>query len=63
MRVEIIQGFSVDGKDGETRYAPGDIVAQGQRNWVDKGLAVETTKDTSKANAEPEPASAETPKG
>lgn len=41
MRVEIIQPFSVDTASGRVQYTPGQIVAQGQKNWVDKGLAKE----------------------
>lgn len=60
MRVEIVEGFSVDGAGGRTRYAPGQIVAQGNKSWVDKGLAIEATEPKQEKT---EPKSAETPKG
>lgn len=41
MRVEIIKPFSVDGAQGRTFYKTGDVVPDGQKNWVEKGLAVE----------------------
>lgn len=52
MRVEILQPFSVDTSTGRVQYKPGQTVPQGQKNWVDKGLA----KEAPEPKAEPKPA-------
>ncbi|WP_182086952.1 hypothetical protein [Aureimonas sp. ME7] len=61
MRVEIIEGFEVDTASGPVRYERGQVVGNGQKNWVDKGLAVEAADEAPKTK--PEPESAEKPKG
>lgn len=52
MRVEIIKPFEADSTTGRVQYKPGQIVAQGQKNWVDKGLA----KEAPEPKADPKPA-------
>lgn len=62
MRVEIIKPFSVDGAHGRSSYKVGEIVPAGQKNWVEKGLAVEVKTETPKAEPKaekPEPKSAD----
>lgn len=62
MRVEIIKPFGVDGAQGRTFYKTGDVVPDGQKNWVEKGLAVEVKAETPKVEpkaAKPEPKSAD----
>lgn len=56
MRVEILKPFTTDTAGGRTRYVPGQIVAQGNKSWIDKGLAKEAPEP------KPEPKSAETSK-
>jgi len=51
MRVEIIKPFEADTSMGRVQYQPGQIVAQGQKNWVDKGLA----KEAPEPKAAPQP--------
>jgi hypothetical protein len=41
MRVQINSPFEVDTATGRVAYAAGQIVPNGQKNWVDKGLAKE----------------------
>lgn len=52
MRVEIMRPFEADTSTGRVQYKPGQIVAQGQKNWVDKGLA----KELPELKADPKPA-------
>lgn len=62
MRVEIIKPFSVDGAQGRTFYKAGDVVPDGQKSWVEKGLAVQVKAETPKAEpkaGKPEPKSAD----
>lgn len=61
MRVQITKPFEVDSANGPTRYEPGQIVGNGQRNWVDKELAIEASEDAPKDK--PDTKSAEPPKG
>lgn len=61
MRVKILEAFTVDTATGPVRHEVGQIVGNGQRNWIDKGLAAETADEAPKGK--PEPESAETPKG
>lgn len=41
MRVKIISPFEVDTAAGRVRYEKDQVVPNGQKNWIDKGLAVE----------------------
>lgn len=41
MRVRILAPFTVETAGGPLSYAAGQIVPNGQKNWVDKGLAEE----------------------
>jgi hypothetical protein len=45
MRVRIVSPFEVDTASGRVRYVRDQIVPNGQKNWVDKGLAVEEKPD------------------
>lgn len=49
MRVKIIHPFTIDSASGHTSYKPGEIVLNGQKNWIDKGLAVEDKEPAPKA--------------
>lgn len=51
MQVRIVKPFHVDSASGRTTYVTGQIVPNGQKNWIDKGLAVEEA-------TKPEPKSA-----
>lgn len=45
MRVKIIVPFEVDTAAGRVRYEKDQVVPAGQKNWVDKGLAVAEQPD------------------
>ncbi|MHB2265660.1 hypothetical protein [Aliihoeflea sp. PC F10.4] len=40
MQVKITKSFHVDSASGRTDYVKGQIVPNGQKNWIDKGLAI-----------------------
>ena len=56
MRVQILKAFTIDGANGRTRYAKDQIVPSGQKNWIEKGLAVEVRDDADKVAPEPKAA-------
>lgn len=49
MRVRIVSPFTVEAAGGPVSYVPDQIVPNGRKNWVDKGLAVKEPADTSPA--------------
>ncbi|HEV7416042.1 MAG TPA: hypothetical protein VGN98_07780 [Tianweitania sediminis] len=59
MKVVILESFEVDTANGRVAYVRGEEVGNGQKNWVEKGLAREV--DEIPAAPEPKPSAKSEP--